>query len=73
MQKDSIVSTYLQGGQGNLSAAIIKELTITAPTLPEQTVIGNFFRNLDEQLASQTKKLEQHGWLKGAYLQKMFI
>ena len=31
MLKEKIVSTYLQGGQGNLSAEIIKKLVITVP------------------------------------------
>ena len=72
-QKESIVSTYLQGGQGNLSAAIIKELHISAPLLAEQTAIGNFFCNLDTQIAAKSEKLEKLKQIKAAYLQKMFI
>src|SRR5699024_48124 len=30
-QKDSILATYLQGGQGNLSGSIVKELTLQLP------------------------------------------
>ena len=72
-QKESIVSTYLQGGQGNLSAAIIKELPITTPLLSEQTAIGNFLCNLDMQIEIQSEKAEKLKQLKVAYLQKMFI
>ena len=72
-QKDSIVSTYLQGGQGNLSAAIIKELAIAFPAIDEQTAIGKFFHTLDEQITVQQSKVEQLQQLKKAYLQNMFI
>lgn len=34
-KKDSIVSTYLQGGQGNLSAEIIKSITLKLPQNPD--------------------------------------
>ena len=43
------------------------------PTPAEQTVIGNFFHNLDSQITTQTKKIEQLKLLKKAYLQKMFV
>ena len=72
-QKESIVSTYLQGGQGNLSAAIIKELPITTPSFSEQTAIGNFLCNLDMQIKTQSEKVKKLKGLKSAYLQKMFI
>ena len=39
----------------------------------EQTVIGNFFRTLDNQITVQKQKLDQLKQLKAAYLQKMFI
>jgi type I restriction enzyme S subunit len=39
----------------------------------EQTEIGNFFRNIDNQITDQKQKLDQLKQLKAAYLQKMFI
>lgn len=45
--KQSIVETYLQGGQGNLSGTIVKDLLVEFPTLNEQQEIGAYFRNLD--------------------------
>lgn len=45
--KHSIIETYLQGGQGNLSGTIVKELSVDFPSLKEQKVIGDFFRQLD--------------------------
>ena len=46
-QKDNIISTYLQGGQGNLSGAIVKSLKVDITTYEEQQQIGTYFRNLD--------------------------
>lgn len=44
--KHSIIETYLQGGQGNLSGTIVKELSVDFPSLKEQKAIGDFFRQL---------------------------
>ncbi|MCL2398613.1 MAG: restriction endonuclease subunit S, partial [Defluviitaleaceae bacterium] len=49
------------------------DMQITAPCKKEQVAIGNFFRNLDNQITTQTQKLEQLKQLKAAYLQKMFV
>ena len=45
--KHSIIETYLQGGQGNLSGTIVKELSVDFPLLKEQQAIGDFFSQLD--------------------------
>lgn len=45
--KHSIIETYLQGGQGNLSGTIVKELSVDFPSLKEQKEIGDLFRQLD--------------------------
>ena len=45
--KESIVETYLQGGQGNLSANIILELHIQLPGLEESNQIANFLESFD--------------------------
>ena len=45
--KHSIIETYLQGGQGNLSGTIVKELSVDFPLLKEQQAIGDFFSRLD--------------------------
>ena len=39
----------------------------------EQKAIGTFFRNLDTQIETQSKKIEKLKLLKSAYLQKMFV
>jgi len=70
-QKSNIVSTYLQGGQGNLSAAIVKELTVLTPSKEEQAAIGHFFHTLDTQISTHQTKLSTLKQLKAAYLQNM--
>ena len=42
------------------------------PTIPEQTAIGNFFRNIDDTIALHHQKIDSLLKLKHAYLQKMF-
>jgi type I restriction enzyme S subunit len=41
-RKESIITMYLQGGQGNLSAEIVKQINIPIPTLSEQKKIASF-------------------------------
>ncbi|WP_407657506.1 restriction endonuclease subunit S [Jeotgalibaca ciconiae] len=73
-QKDSIIATYLQGGQGNLSGSIVKELTLQLPIdKNEQQKIGAFFKSLDDTIDLHQNKLEQLRNIKNGLLQKMFI
>ena len=55
--KESIISTYLQGGQGNLSGNIVKELLIELPTYDEQEQIGGYFERLDNLITLHQRKL----------------
>ena len=58
----------------NLSAGTLKNIIIYVPfNIEEQIAIGNFFRNLDEQITAQQVKLEGLKRLKAGYLQKMFV
>jgi len=57
----------------NISKTKLMEIEINMPSLVEQTAIGNFFRNLDEQITTQQTKLNNLKLLKSAYLQKMFV
>lgn len=54
--KHRIIETYLQGGQGNLSGAIVKELSADFPSLKEQKTIGDFFRQLDNLITLHQRK-----------------
>ncbi|WCZ20742.1 restriction endonuclease subunit S (plasmid) [Lacticaseibacillus paracasei] len=72
-QKETIISTYLQGGQGNLSGSIVKDLLITLPkNKDEQAKVGSFFKQLDQTITLHQSKLEKLQELKKGYLQKMF-
>lgn len=73
-QKTSIVNTFLQGGQGNLSGTIVKEIFIPIPKSKEEQIqIGNFFEQLDEVIALQQQELDALKQTKKAFLQKMFV
>ena len=48
LKKSWIVSTYIQGGQGNLSGDIIKSLKVLFPKPPEQKQIADCLSSLDE-------------------------
>ena len=72
--KYSIISTYLQGGQGNLSGEIVKNLILELPpSKEEQTKIGNFFKQLDDTIALHQREVEKYKKIKQSYLEKMFI
>ena len=55
-EKARIVDTYLQGGQGNLSGSIVKELSFALPQQKEQQVIGSFFSRLDNLITLHQRK-----------------
>jgi len=57
----------------NIKDSVFEKMPIQFPKYQEQTAIGNFFRNIDEQITNQSQKLEQIKQLKSAYLQKMFV
>jgi len=54
-----ILRKYLQGGQGNLSADIVKSISFSFPTLKEQEKIANLISLLDERIATQNKIIER--------------
>ena len=56
-EKDKITDKYLQGGQGNLSAQIIKELEVSIPSQDEQEKIGVYFSQLNHLITLHQHKL----------------
>ena len=70
--KGKITNKYLQGGQGNLSAKIVKNLLLFFPSKQEQQKISNFFAKLDKLLDLQQQKIDKLELLKKALLQKLF-
>lgn len=73
LQKQHILKTYIQGGQGNLSASIVKGITIKLPCKEEQTKIGNFLDKVENLIEKQTNKVESLKQRKQGLLQKMFV
>lgn len=67
--KQNIVETYLQGGQGNLSGAIVKELIVDFPSYNEQQIIGQYFANLHRLITLHQRKLDEMKKQKKALMQ----
>lgn len=69
-RKDKIVSTYLQGGQGNLSAEIIKKLVMCIPTnINYQRVIIDRLSVADNEMSLLERELEAWQQKKKALMQ----
>lgn len=74
LKKKTIISTYLQGGQGNLSGSIVKDFLITLPkNKDEQVKVGSFFKQLDQTITLHQRKLDLLKEQKKGFLQKMFL
>ncbi|WKB49957.1 restriction endonuclease subunit S (plasmid) [Lactococcus lactis subsp. lactis] len=73
LQKQKIIDKYLQGGQGNLSGTIVKDLFLRIPDSKEQKKIGQFFKQLDDTIALHQRKLDLLKEQKKGFLQKMFV
>ena len=71
--KQTIVATYLQGGQGNLSGAIVKALEVPLPCIAEQKHIGFLFANLDNLITLHQRELNLLKNTKKSLLDKMFV
>lgn len=71
--KDIIVSKFLQGGQGNLSANIIKGLKYKLPSIEEQKTIADFLSAIDVKIEKVAEALEATAKFKKGLLQQMFV
>lgn len=71
--KETILRTYLQGGQGNLSAQIIQSLVFDFPCLAEQQKIADCLSSLDEVIEKQKATLAAWEEMKKGLLQQMFV
>ena len=72
LRKNEIVMQYLQGGQGNLSAEIVKSIAFAFPSLPEQQKIADCLSSLDEVINLQTQKLDALKAHKKGLMQQLF-
>ena len=71
--KRKIISTYLQGGQGNLSAKIVKHLKLSLPKIEEENLISITIMKIDSLIKLQQSKIDQLTILPKYLLQKLFI
>lgn len=72
-RKERILASFLQGGQGNLSGAIVNDTIIPLPSLEEQTRIAGFLMALDAKVAGVAQAVAAaQRWKKGL-LQQMFV
>ena len=55
-----LLQTYLQGGQGNLSADIVKNISFYFSRIEEQNKLAEFVSLLDERIATQNKIIEKY-------------
>ncbi len=72
LKKYKILSTYLQGGQGNLSSKIIKDLKLNLPKKQEQKKIASFLTTVDKKIEQLTKKVKFQEQYKKGVMQKIF-
>ena len=66
-----LLQTYLQGGQGNLSADIVKNIPFYFTNIEEQNKLARFISLLDQRIAAQNKIIEDLKKLKSAISLKM--
>lgn len=69
---DWLLQTYLQGGQGNLSADIVKNISFYFATIEEQKKLAKFISLLDEHISTQNKIIEDLKKLRSAIIDKLF-
>lgn len=69
MKKQSIVDTYIQGGQGNLSGTIVKGLCIDLPCYDEQIQVGKTLANYDKLITLHQQKCDEEKQKKKALMQ----
>ena len=64
--KKHILETYLQGGQGNLSSEIIKNISFFFPNSDEQVKISRLIHIIDDRIETQSKIIEELTTLRSA-------
>ncbi len=72
-KKKKIISAYLQGGQGNLSATIVKALKVHFPSIEEQQKIADFLSSIDAKIEYTAAQIMQTREFKKGLLQQMFV
>ena len=70
---ERLLQTYLQGGQGNLSSDIVKNIPFYFANSEEQDKLAKFISLLDERIATQNKIIEKYESLIQAIIYKAKI
>ena len=71
-RKNWIITTYLQGGQGNLSGQIVLSVKLSIPDKDEQQKIAACLNSLDDVIAAKNGKLETLRYHKQGLMQQLF-
>lgn len=71
--KGQIISTYLQGGQGNLSGSLVMNLSVMLPPYKEQVKISALFSLLNDKIDLNKQKISLLQQLKQGFMQQMFV
>ena len=65
---EKLLQTYLQGGQGNLSAEIVKSIKMAFPSCLEQKKISGLLSLIEERISTQKKIIEKYeSLIRGLY------
>ena len=72
-QREYFYSTYLQGGQGNLSGKLVESFIIPLPCIEEQQKIADCLSSMDSLIQTQQKVVTTWQQRKKALLQQMFV
>lgn len=72
-QREYFYSTYLQGGQGNLSGKLVESFIIPLPCIAEQQKIADCLSSIDSLIQNQQKVVTTWQQRKKALMQQMFI
>jgi type I restriction enzyme, S subunit len=69
--KEDVVSTYTQGGQPNLSGAIIKSMRLSVPSLPEQRAIATILSDMDAEISALQARRDKTAAIKQGMMQEL--
>ena len=69
--KNWILSTFIQGGQGNLSGNIFKELELYFPMYEKQLQIATILSDLDAEIIALEQKLSKYKLIKQGMMQEL--
>jgi type I restriction enzyme S subunit len=71
-KKNWVITTFLQGGQGNLSGQIVKSIELYFPSPEEQQKIADILSSIDALISAQTDKIEALKLHKRGLMQGLF-